>query len=262
MNTSSVVISLANQKGGVAKTTSCVNIGAGLALRGYKTLLIDFDPQANLSQFLGVPINNGSKIITSGDWVMGRARAQDAIQETTYPNLHIASSSESLKGYEMDMQKDMFKMFKYLQKCVNEVREEYNFILIDTLPSFSLLFVNSIAACDYVLIPAKLEYLSMQGLNLLQEKIQDVRENIKPVEVLGIFGAFFRKGVSESEKCLQELQRSLSELSMKSVIHLNSKLAESASHAKPIQHYDKSSQGFEDYENLVEEVLERCQVKP
>jgi chromosome partitioning protein len=252
------VIALANQKGGVAKTTTCANLGAGLALKGFKTLLIDFDPQANLSQFFGI-MTNGQPYPNVGDWIMDKSPAEQTIQKTAFQNLDIIPSNEVLKGVEMDMQKDIFKAFRYLSRKIEAIKDRYDYILIDTLPSFSLLFVNSIAACDYVLVPVKLEYLSMQGLSLLNAKIQDVRDNIKPVQLLGIIGTFFRKGVKESENCLDELKKSVPQHLLDGLIHLNSKLAESAAHSKPIQHYDRNCQGFTDYQMLVEEVVTRCQ---
>lgn len=254
-----IVISVANQKGGVAKTTTCANLGAGLALRGFKTLLIDFDPQANLSQFFGIRPQDQS-VPYVGDWVLDKATIDAVLRKTDFENLSIVPSSETLKGHEMDMQKDMFKAFKFLQKKVEAVRNDYDFILIDTLPSFSLLFVNGISAADHVLVPAKLEFLSMQGLTLLQTKLQDITENIKPIKMIGIVGTFYRKGVKESESCLNELQKVSNGNAFSTPIHLNSKLAESAAHSKPIQHYDKSCQGYSDYENLVQEVIERCKV--
>ena len=249
-----IVISLANQKGGVAKTTSCVNIGAGLAMRDYKTLLIDFDPQASLSRYLGLP-DKGPAV---EDWVMEKELFKNVVSETKYNFLHAVPATENLKGEEMNMQMDYFKSCRYLPRAVEKVRELYDFILIDTLPSFSLLFVNSLAACDYVLIPVKLEFLSMQGISLLQTKIRDVRDNIKPVELMGIVGTFHRRGVKESETCLQELHEKLSEFSFNTVVHMNSKLAESAAHSMPIQHYEMKSQGAQDYESLIEEVIDRC----
>lgn len=255
-----IVIALANQKGGVAKTTTCVNLGAGIALRNLKTLLIDFDPQANLSQFLGIRTQDQS-VPYIGDWILDKSSFEDVRRKTNFENLEIIPSSETLKGYEMDMQKDLFKAFKYLQKKIDSVRPQYDFILIDTLPSFSLLFVNGISASDYVIVPAKLEYLSMQGLSLLQTKLNDVSENIKPVKSLGIVGTFFRNGVKESESCLYELKNFLPEETFATVINLNARLAASAAHSKPIQHFDRTCPGYADYENLVQEVLERCQTK-
>ena len=253
------VISIVNQKGGVAKTTTAVNLGAGLALRDQKTLLIDFDPQANLSHFLGIRCD--SKIPQVGDWIMDKCPNESVIKKTAFENLSIIPSSEDLKGVEMDMQKDFFKAFRYLDKKIKQIKDDYDFILIDNLPSFSLLFMNGIAACDYVLIPAKLEYLSMQGINLLSSKINEICENIKPVKILGIVGTFYRRGVKESDICLEELKKQLPQETLRTVINLNSKLSVSASYSKPIQHFDKNCQGYEDYQSLTEEVLAKCQLQ-
>ena len=215
-----IVISLANQKGGVAKTTSCINLGAGLALRGYKTLLIDFDPQASLSIYFGIDIQDQS-IGKVGDWIMGRKPFDRVVLPTEFANLSIVPTSEELKSDELGIQQDMVKSFKYLQRKVDSVRDSFDFILIDTMPSFSLLFLNSLAAGDKVLIPVKLEFLSIQGLEPLGLKIQDIREEIKSIEVLGILGTFYRKGVNESEECITELRDNLQEKVFETVINQN-----------------------------------------
>ena len=254
----SVIISLSNQKGGVAKTTTCANLGAGLAMRGYKTLLVDFDPQANLTQFLKP---KGPLSFYVDDWIASQATADQVIQETSFPKLYMAPSSELLKAEEIKMQNDGIKGLKYLEKKLNAVRDRFDFILIDTLPSFSHLFMASLVAGDQVLIPAKLEFLSMQGIQPLLSKIQEIREEMKPLGLLGVVGTFYRNGVRESEKSMDEFRTALPDRMFSTAIRLNAALAESAAHGTPIQHYDPRSPGSEDYEKLVEEVLERCQSK-
>ena len=253
------VISLANQKGGVAKTTTSANLGAGLALHGQKTLLIDFDPQGSLTQFFGVDKQPDFK--TVGDWVLDRKPFNEVVQKTPFERLDIVPAGEQLKSDELDMEKDRLRALKFLQRKVEQIQDQYDFILIDTLPSFSLLFLNSLVAADYVLVPTKLEFLSMRGLTLLFSRVRDIQQEVKPIKILGVVGTFYRTGVKESEACLAELKQTLPNHVLAAVIHLNSKLSESASYAKPIQHYDRSSQGYLDYENLTKEVLEKCRVK-
>ena len=255
-----IVISLANQKGGVAKTTTCVNLGAGLARKGYKTLLIDFDPQASLSIYFGIDYQEPS-LGSVGDWVMNRKPFDKVVQETSFPLLDIIPTNEELKSDELSIQQDMVKSFRYLQRKVDSVRGQYDFILIDTMPSFSLLFLNSLTACDKVLIPVKLEFLSVQGLQPLGNKIKDIREELKPIEILGIVGTFYRNGVNESETCVQELRDELTTQVFTTVINQNVTLSQAAAHSKPIQQFDKYSQGSKDYEMLTEEVLARCKIK-
>jgi len=254
-----VVISLANQKGGVAKTTTCANLGAGLGLRGVRTLLVDFDPQASLSHFLGIPQNDPA-MPTISDLLSGQRPADEIIQTTPFQNLSILPAGRELEGADNMMRKDPANMFRFLQHRVDALRDRYDAILIDTLPSFSLLFANSLAACDYVIIPAKLDFLSMQGVGALLEKVREVHQRIRPIKGVGIVGTFFRKGVRECENCLQELRGAGVGEVFDAVINLNSRVAESPGHTKPIQYYDRSSQGSQDYEKLTQEVIEACQI--
>lgn len=255
-----IVLSLANQKGGVAKTTTCVNLGAGLALKGYKTLLIDFDPQASLTIYFGLQ-SDESPLPSVGDWVIGRKKFDQVVQTTKFDRLFVLPTNENLKADEYMMQQDMVKGYKYLSKKIEEIRNDFDFILIDTMPTFSILFVNSLAAADKVLIPVKLEFLSLQGLEPLAMKVKDISEDIKALDILGLVGTFYRQGVKESEDSLAELKEAVPQRLFKTIINQNTALAVAAGMHLPIQHYSKSSQGFRDYENLVEEVLERCQIK-
>lgn len=250
-----MIIALANQKGGVAKTTSCLNLGAGLALRGLPTLLIDADPQASLSRYLGVHVAGESSAL--GDWMLGRKEFDQVVQPTSFKDLAIVPTTEALLRDEATMEQDKVKAIRFLTRKLEAVRDRYAYILIDTMPSFSVLFVNSLVAADQVLVPVKLEWLSVQGLAPLIEKIRDVQE-LKSLQVLGLLGTFNRKGVKECEKCLSELNGAMPGKVLSAAIHLNSKLAEAAAAGKPIQHHDRSSQGCADYEQLTEEVLQKC----
>lgn len=251
-----MIIALANQKGGVAKTTTCVNLGAGLALRGHSVLLVDADPQASLSRYLGVEIRGAGDEL--GDWLLERSTFDQVVRETPYKGLSFVPASERLTSDEAQMEQDKFKAIHYLRKKIESVRDRYDFILIDTMPSFTVLFANSLVAADAVLVPVKLEWLSIQGLAPLLSKIRDVQENVKGLNVLGILGTFNRKGVIECEKCYSELETQLPGSVFQTTIQLNSKLAAAAGAGKPIQHYDRSCRGFDDYEQLAEEVMKKC----
>ncbi|OGR97796.1 MAG: hypothetical protein A2V88_09300 [Elusimicrobia bacterium RBG_16_66_12] len=248
-----MIIAFANQKGGVAKTTTCVNLGAGLALRGYSVLLIDADPQASLTRYLGD--GQGPQL---GDWLMGRSSFDQVLRVSAFKNLSYIASSELLIADQATIEQDRFKGLHYLRTKVAEIHNRFDFVLIDTMPSFTTLFANSIVAADQVLIPVKLEWLSVQGLAPLMEKVREVQQHVKELQVLGVLGTFSRRGVGECQKCLAELEAQLPGHVFKTTIQLNSKVAEASGHGKPIQHYDRQAQGFADYEALTEEVLRKC----
>ncbi len=252
-----MIIAFANQKGGVAKTTTCLNLGAGLAMRGYSTLLIDSDPQASLSCYLGAEAGKP----TLGDWLMDRTPFDQVVRATPHANLSYVATNERLIADESLMEQDKFKAIHYLKRKTETLRDLYNFILIDTMPSFSVLLANNLVAADQVVIPVKLEWLSIQGLAPLLAKLRDIQDNVKDLQILGILGTFNRKGVTECHKCFTELEAQLPGRVFATTIQLNSKLAEAAGVGKPIQHYDRLCQGFTDYEELTEEVIKKCHVK-
>jgi chromosome partitioning protein len=249
-----MIISLANQKGGVAKTTTCVNLGAGLALRGHSVLLIDMDPQASLTRYFG-QLDGGAVL---GDWLLGRAEFDQVVRHTPFDRLDLIPTVEHLIADQAVIEQDRFKGLHYLRRKVEPLRDRYDYILIDTMPSFSVLFVNSLMAADQVLIPVKLECLSVQGLKPLIEKVTDVKENFKQLQIMGLLATFNRRGVKESETCLADLQKILPGQVLKTTIQQNSRLAEAVRHCKPIQHYDRACQGFTDYEDLAEEIIRKC----
>ena len=248
-----MIISLANQKGGVAKTTTCVNLGAGLALRGHSVLLVDADPQASLTRYFGA-LEGGAVL---GDWLLGRAEFDQAVRHTAFDRLDIIPTAEHLIADQATISLDTFKGLHYLRNKLEQLRKLYDYILIDTMPSFSVLFANSLVASDHVLIPVKLEWLSIQGLKPLLEKVADVQDNVKHLQIMGLLGTFNRRGVKESDACLVGLQDLLPGQVFKTTIQLNSKLAEAAGSGKPIQHYDRSCQGFTDYEDLADEIIRK-----
>ena len=252
-----MILAFANQKGGVAKTTTCVNLGAGLALRGHSVLLIDADPQGSLTRYLGAQSPDGGSSLL-GDWLLGRAQFKEVVRQTPYERLSYVPTTMQLISDSAIMEQAKVKAVHYLRQKVEPLRASYDFILVDTQPSFSVLLANSLVAADQVLIPVKLDALSNHGLPDLINNIHDVQDNIKSLDILGALATFDRKGVGQCERSLAEIHTYLPGKVLATSIHLNSKLADAAEAHKPIQHYDRSSQGFADYESLTKEVLAKC----
>lgn len=268
----SIVIAIANQKGGVGKTTTCVNLGAGLAKRGSKVLLIDFDPQASLSHFLKL---SGPEIVTGsvGDWMMERDSFDTVVHLTPFADMAVVRAASSLTGDESHIQLnaaqrvastgDNLAHFRILESAVSAIRDKFDYILIDTPPTFSLLFTNSIFACDQVLIPTKMEFLSIRALGPLLARITDIKQHKESIDVLGVLGTLYRLNVKEQVACLEDVKTKIPDALFRTLIRQNVTLAESATYGKPIQFFDAGSPGGKDYDALTMEVIERCEsLKP
>jgi chromosome partitioning protein len=213
-----------------------------------------------LSRYLDTQAPNGGNS-PLGDWLLGRAQFKEVVRQTPYEGLSYVPTTPQLISDSAIMEQAKVKSVHYLRQKVEALRASYDFILIDTQPSFSILLANSLVAADQVLIPFKLDALSNHGLPDLINNIHDVQDNIKSLDILGALGTFDRKGVGQCERSLAEIHTYLPGKVLAASIHLNSKLADAAETHKPIQHYDRSCQGFTDYENLTTEVLAKCQRK-
>jgi len=263
----SIVLAIANQKGGVGKTTTCVNLGAGLARKGLKVLLIDFDPQASLSHFLKLNVQDKQQG-SVGDWMMGRETFDKIVHVTPFADMAIVRATPTLTGDESHIALNAAQMvattgdslahFKVLDKAVQSIRDRYDYVLIDTPPTFSLLFTNSIFACDQVLIPTKMEFLSIRALGPLLRRIEDIKQHKPELEPFGILGTLFRTKIKEQLACLEDVRQKAPEAIMKTLIRQNVTLAESASYGKPIQFFDSGSPGAKDYDALTLEVIDQC----
>jgi len=250
----SIVYATVNQKGGVGKTTTAVNLAAYLATFGKKTLLIDSDPQGNATSGLGVDRESITKcmydIIINGD------PFESVIKNTAISGLDIAPATPRLAGAEVELTELEMRESR-LKNLLNGIRERYEYILIDCPPSLSLLTINSLTAADQVIIPIQCEYYALEGLSQLIKTIDLVRKSLNPdLRICGILLTMYDSRTLLSEQVVEETRRHFGGKVFKTVIPRNVRLAEAPSFGQPIIFYDPSSTGAVAYENLSREVLD------
>ncbi len=248
------IISLVNQKGGVGKTTTSVNLGAYLAHFGKFVLLVDIDPQANATSGLGVDHRQLDKGIY--DSLVNNVPLRDIIRNTNHEGYRIAPATLSLAGANVELVNMPGREFK-LAQVLEEAKHAYDYILIDCPPSLGMLTINGLVASDQVLIPVQAEYYALEGLGQLLETVKLVKENLKPeLEVLGAALTMFDGRNRLSGEVMQELYKFFPNKIFRSVIPRSVRLAEAPSFGKTILHYDPSSKGGRAYERLAREILE------
>ncbi|NTU99118.1 ParA family protein [Candidatus Falkowbacteria bacterium] len=248
------IISVVNQKGGVGKTTTAVNLGAYLAHLGRQVLLVDIDPQANATSGLGIDHKNLEFGIYEA--LLGERQLFDVVKRTMQSGYHVAPATLSLAGAGIELVGMDEREFR-LKNMLDEIKDEYDYIIIDGPPSLGLLTINSLVAADDVLIPIQSEYYALEGLSQLLNTINLVQANLKPE--LGILGAvitMFDKRNRLSESVMQELYQYFPNRIFRTVIPRSVRLAESPSFGRSILHYDNSSKGGKAYERLAKEILE------
>jgi chromosome partitioning protein len=248
------IISVVNQKGGVGKTTTAVNLGSFLASYGKHVLLVDVDPQANATSGIGID----HRALDHGiyDAIVGEKRIFDVLKRTVQDRFHVAPSSISLAGAGIELVGMENREFR-LHKILNDVRHDYDYIIIDGPPSLGLLTINSLVAADEVLIPIQSEYFALEGLSQLLETISLVQNNLKPE--LGVMGAvitMFDKRNRLSTSVMQELYQYFPNRVFRSVIPRSVRLAEAPSFGRSILHYDPKSKGGKAYAKLAREVID------
>lgn len=251
----SVVISITNQKGGVGKTTSAVNLAYYLAKAGKKVLLVDFDPQGNATSGLGV--DKDKLNITMSDVMLGKKLLKDTIIATDYKNLWLAPSTPHLANTEAELAQTE-RRFNRLKVAIESVANQYDFILIDSPPSLSLLTVNGLIAARYILLPVQAEFYALEGLGQLLETMKLVRKNINPtLDLLGVLPTMINSRTSLSQQVYEEIKQHFPGKVFKQTIPRNIRLAEAPSYGVPIGEYDKWSKGARAYKAVAKEVIER-----
>lgn len=250
-------IAVLNQKGGVGKTTTVVNLASYLGKRGKRVLIVDFDPQGNASSGLGIDKRNLEHSVY--DLIVGDVELIDVVHETGYENIYIIPTNEQLAGAEVELASAMGRELKLRQAMKNI---DMDYILIDCPPSLGLLTINALVAADSVLIPVQCEYYALEGLTQLVDVIQRVRETFQPsLNILGVLLTMADSRTSLADQVAEEVRKHFKELVFKTVIPRNVRLAEAPSHGKPISEHDKWSKGARSYKQLAKELDSRVKNK-
>ncbi len=249
------IISIVNQKGGVGKTTTAINLGAYLADQGKFVLIVDLDPQANATSGIGIDHRGLDKGVYEA--ILGEVKIRDIVQPTAHVGLHVAPATTALAGLNVELVGMENREFK-LRHAMLEIRNDYDFILIDCPPTLGLITLNGIVAGDEILIPVQAEYYALEGLGQLLETVQLVKQNIRPdIMVLGAVITMYDPRNKLSDDVLHELYKYFPNNIFRSVIPRNVRLAEAPSFGRTIVHFDAGSKGAKAYERLAQEIIER-----
>lgn len=250
------IIAFSNQKGGVGKTTTCVNLAAFVAEKGKKVLVVDMDPQGNASSSLGFFERNDKNSVY--EVLCGNKRAEDAVRNTEISGLDVITSSGDLAGAELELAQVMIGRERVLEEKLAEVKGKYDFVFVDCPPSLGLLTVNSLAASDGVIVPIQCEYFALEGLSQMMNTIKLVKKFLNPdIEVQGVVITLYDGRAKLSKGVIAEIDKVFGDKVYSTRIPRNVRLAEAPSYGKPVAVYDARCAGALAYAKLAEEFLER-----
>ena len=251
----SLTLAIINQKGGVGKSTTAVNLSAALAEDGQKVLLLDFDPQANSTSGYGIDHENLETTIY--EVLCGEASVEDAILDTVEPKMFLLPSSINLAGAEIELV-DVEDRELLLKSIVDEVRDQFDYILIDCPPSLGLLTLNALAACDQMLIPIQCEYYALEGVTKLLDTESHVRRGLNEnIDIFGVLMTMYDKRTTLSNQVVDEVRKYFGSTVFDTVIPRAVKLSEAPSHGLPITLYARANKGAFAYRKLAKEVIRR-----
>lgn len=246
------IVSIFNQKGGVGKTTTAVNLAAGLGIAGKKVLLVDVDPQGNTTSGFGI---NKQKTLSSYEVLIGTATADNAIIETEFKNVSVLPSKSDLAGAEIELT-EFDRRESRLKTALLPLRERYDFIFIDCPPSLGLISINALNASDSVLVPIQCEFYAMEGLSQLMATVRQVKRSYNPMlELEGIVLTMFDGRLNLTQQVVSEIKKYFAKKLYSTVIPRTVRLSEAPSFGMPIQYFDKRSKGADAYNKLAKEFI-------
>lgn len=247
------VIAIANQKGGVGKTTTSVNLCAALGEKGKKTLLVDVDPQGNATSGLG--INKRAVKFSTYHLIIGEKKASEILLHTSFKNVDILPSNIELAGAEIELVDTKGREYM-LKNALLELRYDYDFILIDCPPSLGLITINALAAADTLLVPAQCEYYALEGLSQLMATVRTVKRLYNPtIDIEGVLLTMFDGRLNLTIQVVDEVKRFFPRKVYKTVIPRNVRISEAPSFGQPVIYYDRGSRGSEAYKSLADEII-------
>ncbi len=249
------IIAFSNQKGGVGKTTSCINIAAGIALSGKKVLLLDFDPQGNTTS--GVGIDKRGLQYSIYDVVTGQATPKQAMLKTAYENLWILPSKIDLAAAEIELSGSISRESNPLS-CLKEVKFDFDYILIDCPPSLGFLTITALTMADGVVVPMQCEFYALEGLSQLIPSIRRIRQNYNPgLQLVGILPTMFNGRLTLTRQVLEEIKRYYPNKLFQTPISRTVRLSEAPGFGMPIQYLDPKGKGAEEYNRVAQELMSR-----
>ncbi len=246
-------IIFSNQKGGVGKTTTALNLGAFLAQRNYKVLLVDLDSQGNLTS----GVSGNQRLPGSYEVIVGKCPPEEAYQVTPVENLYIIGGGIHLAGLSVELVNELAREF-FFKNALADIEKDWDYILVDCPPSLGLVTINAMCWAEHIIIPLQCEYFAMEGLNLLMRTIESVKKQLNPhLDVLGILFTMYSSRTRLSNDVVDDITNFWPKKVFETKIPRNVRLSEAPSHGLPISLYDNSSTGAEGYRNLAKEVVDR-----